>query len=192
MIDLEAAAAQDRELVAVLSPLSESLSRVESQVRTLERDRVDQFARLEAQVGSVASAGESLRAQTASLAGALRSSNARGAWGEVQLRRVVELAGMLHRVDFDTQVSGVTPDGRAVRPDLLVRLPGGKQLVVDAKAPLTAFLDAHAAGAPGRAARAEPARARPVAARARRRPGRPRLQPGLRAHARPRRVLRPG
>jgi DNA recombination protein RmuC len=146
VVDLEAAATQDRELVSVLSPLAESLGRVESQVRTLERDRVDQFARLEAQVGSVASAGESLRAQTASLAGALRSSNARGAWGEVQLRRVVELAGMLHRVDFDTQVSGLTPDGRAVRPDLLVRLPGGKQLVVDAKAPLSAFLDAHASG----------------------------------------------
>ena len=116
-------------------------------MRTLELDRVEQFARLDAQVGHVAAAGESLRAQTASLAGALRSSNTRGAWGEVQLRRVVELAGMLHRVDFETQVSGVTPDGAGVRPDLLVRLPGGKQLVVDAKAPLSAFLDAYAAGA---------------------------------------------
>jgi DNA recombination protein RmuC len=148
VIDLESAAGQDRELAAVLAPLGESLNRVESQVRTLELDRVEQFARLDAQVGHVAAAGESLRAQTASLAGALRSSNTRGAWGEVQLRRVVELAGMLHRVDFETQVSGVTPDGTGVRPDLLVRLPGGKQLVVDAKAPLSAYLDAYAAGSP--------------------------------------------
>jgi DNA recombination protein RmuC len=148
VIDLESAAGQDRELAAVLAPLGESLGRVEAQVRTLERDRVEQFARLDASVGHVAAAGESLRAQTASLAGALRSSNARGAWGEVQLRRVVEHAGMLTRVDFDTQVSGRTPDGTVVRPDLVVRLPGGKQLVVDAKAPLTAFLDAYAEGAP--------------------------------------------
>jgi DNA recombination protein RmuC len=66
----------------------------------------------------------------------------------VQLRRVVEHAGLQHRVDFDTQVSGLTPDGAVVRPDLVVRLPGGKQLVVDAKAPLTAFLDASAEDAP--------------------------------------------
>jgi DNA recombination protein RmuC len=148
VIDLESAASQDRELAGVLGPLGESLGRVEAQVRTLERDRLEQFARLETSVGHVAAAGESLRAQTASLAGALRSSNARGAWGEVQLRRVVEHAGLLSRVDFDTQVSGVTPDGAVVRPDLVVRLPGGKQLVVDAKAPLTAFLDASAEDAP--------------------------------------------
>ncbi len=96
----------------MLAPLGESLGRVEAQVRTLERDRVEQFARLDASVGHVAAAGESLRAQTASLAGALRSSNARGAWGEVQLRRVVEHAGMLSRVDFDTQVSGIDPGRR--------------------------------------------------------------------------------
>ncbi|MFL6098362.1 MAG: DNA recombination protein RmuC [Actinomycetales bacterium] len=148
VVDLESAAGQDRELAAVLGPLGESLARVESQVRTLERDRVEQFGRLEASVRGVADAGESLRAQTASLAGALRSSNARGAWGEVQLRRVVEHAGMLARVDFDTQVSGTTPDGAGVRPDLVVRLPGAKHLVVDAKAPLSAFLEAYADGAP--------------------------------------------
>ena len=77
-------------------------------------------------MGAVATSGEALRAQTAALAGALRSSNARGAWGEVQLRRVVEHAGMLARVDFDPQVSAAGPDGAGVRPDLVVRLPGGK------------------------------------------------------------------
>jgi DNA recombination protein RmuC len=91
---------------------------------------------------AVAASGEALRSQTAALAGALRSSNTRGTWGETQLRRVVEHAGMLARVDFDEQASARSPDGGGVRPDLVVRLPGGKQLVVDAKAPLTAFLDA--------------------------------------------------
>jgi DNA recombination protein RmuC len=149
VVDLEAAAGQDHELAAVLAPLGDTLGRVEAQVHTLERDRLEQFARLDATVSSVAATGESLRAQTASLAGALRSSNARGAWGEVQLRRVVEHAGMLARVDFDTQVSATTSDGTIVRPDLVVRLPGRKQLVVDAKAPLAAFLDAYADGATG-------------------------------------------
>ena len=140
--DLEAATGQDAELAATLSPLSAALHRVERQVQTLERDRVEQFSRLDEQLTAVRSSGEALNRQTAALAGALRSPNARGAWGEVQLRRVVEHAGMLARVDFSTQVQGRTPDGAAVRPDLVVHLPGGKHLVVDAKAPLAAFLEA--------------------------------------------------
>ena len=140
--DLEAASGQDRELVATLSPLSATLQRVEQQVQSLERDRVEQFSRLDQQLTAAAVSSESLRAQTAALAGALRSPTSRGAWGEVQLRRVVEHAGMLPRVDFLTQAVGLTPDGVGVRPDLIVRLPGGKQIVVDAKAPLAAFLEA--------------------------------------------------
>lgn len=143
--DLESAAAQDRELTSVLAPLRDSLGRVERQVATLERDRVEQYARLGHQLQSVAASGEALREQTAALAGALRSSNSRGMWGETQLRRVVEHAGMLARVDFSEQPSRTSPDGRTARPDLVVHLPGGKQLVVDAKAPMTAFLDASAA-----------------------------------------------
>jgi DNA recombination protein RmuC len=144
LLDVEAGAGHDRELAAVLSPLRDSLTRVERQVGTLERDRVDQYARLGEQLSSVTRAGEALRGETASLAGALRSSSTRGTWGETQLRRVVEHAGMLARVDFTEQPTGTTPDGATVRPDLVVQLPGGKQLVVDAKAPLTAFLDAGA------------------------------------------------
>ncbi len=144
IVDLEAGASHDRELAAVLGPLRDSLTRVERQVGVLERDRVEQYARLGEQLTSVAASGEALRQQTASLAGALRSSNTRGTWGETQLRRVVEHAGMLARVDFTEQTSATTADGTTVRPDLLVRLPGGKLLVVDAKAPLTAFLDASA------------------------------------------------
>jgi DNA recombination protein RmuC len=118
-------------------------------VRTLERDRVQQYARLGEQIEAVRVSGEALRAQTAALSGALRSPTARGTWGEVQLRRVVEHAGMLARVDFTPQAVATTPDGVGVRPDLVVHLPGGKYVVVDAKAPLAAFLEASEAGQHG-------------------------------------------
>jgi DNA recombination protein RmuC len=144
--DLEAAAGQDQELAATISPLSATLQRVERQVQSLERDRVEQFSRLDEQLTAVRLGEEALRVQTSALAGALRSPTARGAWGEVQLKRVVEHAGMLQRVDFSTQVTGTTPDGGGVRPDLVVHLPGGKQIVVDAKAPLAAFLEASEGG----------------------------------------------
>ncbi len=145
--DLESAASQDRELAATLSPLAGALQRVEDQVRTLERDRLQQYARLGEQIEAVRASGEALRTQTAALAGALRSPTARGTWGEVQLRRVVEHAGMLARVDFTTQAAATTPGGVGVRPDLVVHLPGGKHVVVDAKAPLAAFLEASEGGA---------------------------------------------
>jgi DNA recombination protein RmuC len=132
-----------------LAPLTSALARVERQVAVLERDRVDQYAGLREQLVGLATTNEALRSQTEVLAGALRSPNARGAWGEVQLRRVVEHAGMLARVDFTEQATGTSRAGATVRPDLVVRLPGGKQVVVDAKAPLSGFLeqryDAHAA-----------------------------------------------
>jgi DNA recombination protein RmuC len=147
--DLESAASQDRELVATLSPLAGALQRVEEHVRVLERDRLQQYARLGEQIEAVRTSGEALRAQTAALAGALRSPTARGTWGEVQLRRVVEHAGMLARVDFTVQASATTPEGAGVRPDLVVHLPGGKHVVVDAKAPLAAFLEASEPGAAG-------------------------------------------
>ncbi len=134
---------------AALAPLTSTLARVERQVAVLERDRVDQYAGLREQLGGLALTNEALRSQTEVLAGALRSPNARGSWGEVQLRRVVEHAGMLARVDFTEQATGVSASGAAVRPDLVVHLPGRKQVVVDAKAPMAAFLeqryDAHAA-----------------------------------------------
>lgn len=159
--DLETSTDHDRELAATLAPLAHTLQRVEGQVRTLERDRVEQYARLGEQLEAVRTSGEALRTQTAALAGALRSPTARGAWGEVQLRRVVEHAGMLARVDFDTQVVGRTADGAGVRPDLVVNLPGGKHVVVDAKAPLAAFLEAsEAADDPQRQAAAAAQHAR--------------------------------
>ncbi len=124
-----------------LAPLSSTLARVERQVAVLERDRVEQYAGLREQLTGLALTNEALRTQTAALAGALRSPNARGSWGEVQLRRVVEHAGMLNRVDFTEQATGTSRSGASVRPDLVVNLPGGKHVVVDAKAPLAAFLE---------------------------------------------------
>jgi len=142
VMDLEASTEHDRELAATLAPLAATLGRVEGQVRTLERDRVEQYGRLGEQLEAVRLSGEAVRVQTAALAGALRSSTVRGTWGEVQLRRVVELAGMVARVDFTPQAVGTSRNGDGVRPDLVVHLPGGKHVVVDAKAPLAAFLEA--------------------------------------------------
>ena len=140
---------EERELAAVLAPVSSSVARIERQVAQLERDRAEQYGRLGAQLQQVAASGEALRHQTETLAGALRSPNVRGAWGEVQLRRVVEHAGMLERVDFDVQAVGTNAEGEQVRPDAVVHLPGGKHVVVDAKAPLAAFLTARDGLAPG-------------------------------------------
>jgi DNA recombination protein RmuC len=159
--DLEALFMHDRELAATLSPLAATLQRVEHHVASLERDRVEQFSRLDEQITAVRVSGEALRVQTAALAGALRSPTARGAWGEVQLRRVVEHAGMVARVDFTTQATGMTTAGLGVRPDLVVHLPGDKHVVVDAKAPLAAFLEASEESAdPGRQRAAAAAHAR--------------------------------
>ena len=121
-------------LTGYVRPLKESLERVDGQVRTLEQARERAYGALGDQLSR-------LSERTASLATALRTPHVRGRWGEIQLKRVVELAGMLPHCDFDQQVTATTDDGR-LRPDLIVRLPGGKQVVVDAKVPLAAYLDA--------------------------------------------------
>ncbi len=142
---LEEQRADDHDLALGLAPLTSGLARVERTVGVLETERAAQVGRLEAQLEEVRRAGEALRVETGALAGALRSPTARGAWGEVQLRRVVEHAGMLDRVDVERQVTAPGPEGRPVRPDAVVRLPGGKSVVVDAKAPLASFLESAAA-----------------------------------------------
>lgn len=134
----------DRATAAELAPLRSALGRVETQVRDLERDRLEQFGQVGERLAEVAEQASALRAQTATLSGALNSSGVRGTWGESQLRRVLEHAGMLARCDFDEQVSAVSHHGAGVRPDVLVRLPGGKCLVIDAKAPMQAFMAAQA------------------------------------------------
>ncbi|MBK9475186.1 MAG: DNA recombination protein RmuC [Tetrasphaera sp.] len=142
VIDLESSLGEDLETATLLAPLKEALTRVESQVGTLERDRVEQFGSLRAVLSRVEGETQELGRATARLAGSLQSSSVRGAWGEVQLRRVLELSGMLARCDFEEQVSAVGHDGRGVRPDVVVRLPGGRCVVIDAKAPMAAFLHA--------------------------------------------------
>ncbi|WP_168582074.1 DNA recombination protein RmuC [Gephyromycinifex aptenodytis] len=129
-----------------LAPLRETLVRVERQVGLLERDRLEQFGEIGERLAEVTSSTSALRASTASLVGSLNASTVRGTWGETQLRRVLEHAGMLARCDFDEQVSAVTAHDARIRPDVLVRLPEGKVLVIDAKAPMSAFMAAHRDG----------------------------------------------
>lgn len=145
---LEESLDEDRAAAAQLAPLGQALHRVEEQVRVLERDRAEQFGAVGVQLADVAEQTRALHRQTAALSGALNSSGTRGTWGEVQLRRVLEHAGMLERCDFDEQVSAVTRHDARVRPDVVVHLPGGKTLVIDSKAPLSAFLRAHGEDVP--------------------------------------------
>ena len=127
--------ARHKAIDTLVQPIAESLKQVETKLGDTERTRVDSYARLAEQIAV-------LGTSTQTLARALHTPSVRGRWGEMQLRRVVELAGMLHRCDFDEQPSLWSDAGR-LRPDLVVHLPGGKRLVVDSKAPLEAFLDAH-------------------------------------------------
>jgi DNA recombination protein RmuC len=125
----------------LVRPLRDSLARVDGTLREVELARTGAYAALLEQVKAMAEAQHRLQAETGHLAKALRAPNVRGRWGEIQLRRVVEMAGMTAYCDFEEQVGVATPDG-LLRPDLVVRLPGGKTVVVDAKAPLAAYLDA--------------------------------------------------
>ena len=125
-------------------PLTETLEKVELQLRQIERDRAGAQESLKQQIEFVRTTGEDLRRETASLVSALRKPQARGQWGELHLRRAVELAGMNDRCDFVEQQSVVTSEG-TLRPDLVVRLVGGKSVVVDSKVTLAAYLQAHEA-----------------------------------------------
>jgi DNA recombination protein RmuC len=128
----------------VVKPLSDSLVKLETQLHELESTRQRAFGGLEQQLQNMAQREVDLQKETASLVTALRAPQVRGRWGEFTLRRVAELAGMVDRCDFFEQETQETENGR-IRPDMTVRLPGGRTLVVDAKVPLTAYLDAVAA-----------------------------------------------
>jgi len=131
----------DQQILRTLEPVAQTLSRMDQKVQELERQRSAQHSQLSEQLRQVASNDEALRSTTESLASALRSTTTRGRWGEVHLRRVVEAAGLLERVDFDVQTQ-VTGDNGQGKPDMIVHLPGGKHLAVDAKVPFTAYWDA--------------------------------------------------
>jgi DNA recombination protein RmuC len=126
----------------LVAPIRESLERVDGQVRSLEHARREAYGALAQQVRTLAEGQERLRLETGNLVTALRAPHVRGRWGEMQLKRVVEMAGMVPYCDFVEQTTTRDADGRALRPDVVVRLAGGKHIVVDAKAPLHAYLDA--------------------------------------------------
>jgi DNA recombination protein RmuC len=136
------ATAQSQEAVArAVAPLHEALRRYEQRVAELEHDRIDAYAELREQVRAMGMVSGELRTETKQLVAALRAPQVRGRWGEHQLRRIVEAAGLLEHCDFAEQVTAAT-DHQGVRPDLLVRLHGGRTVVVDAKAPFDAYLSA--------------------------------------------------
>ena len=132
------------EVAALLAPASDALVRVEHRLHEAEKDRIGAYAGLREQVAALHRASTELGGQTRALVGALRAPQIRGRWGEVQLQRIVELAGMVEHCDFDTQVSAhdAAVDGPGVRPDLIVRLSGGRCIPVDAKVPFAAWLQA--------------------------------------------------
>ena len=131
----------------LVRPIKESLTQVDAKLREVEKTRVDDSSNMRTLLAQVGQTQKQLQAETGNLVRALRSPGVRGQWGEVQLRKVVELAGMIEYCDFNSQPTVFTETGR-LRPDLIVNLPGGRSIIVDAKTPLEAFLDAQAATDP--------------------------------------------
>jgi DNA recombination protein RmuC len=138
--DLEA---RQKAVDEMVRPLQESLKQVDGKLGEIEKSRLSAYSALTEQVrGLVETQLPRLQGETANLVKALRQPGVRGRWGEMQLKRVVEMAQMLEHCDFVQQESRGTEDGGRLRPDMIVRLPGGKQVIVDAKTPLAAYLEA--------------------------------------------------
>ena len=131
---------RERAVEHLVEPINEALKKVDGKLQELELTRQGAYSALTQQVSQLVETQKELRSETGNLVTALRSPVVRGRWGEMQLRRVVEMAGMLAHCDFVEQQT-VGTDGVRLRPDVVVRLPGGKQVVIDAKAPLQAYLD---------------------------------------------------
>ncbi|MBD3752290.1 MAG: DNA recombination protein RmuC [Micrococcales bacterium] len=134
---------REQSVLRALEPVRETLQSMQVAVAELERERQNQYGTIAEQLRRAQQSDEALRATTESLASALRSGSTRGVWGETQLRRVVEAAGLTRHVDFDIQ-STIETDAGAGRPDMIIRLPGDKAIAVDAKVPLDAYLEAAA------------------------------------------------
>jgi DNA recombination protein RmuC len=132
----------DSRLAGYVRPLKDSLEKMDQQLQGVERIRQEAYGKLTESVGLLRVDQERLRAETGNLVTALRAPHVRGRWGEIQLRRVIEMAGMIEHCDFEQQRSTTDDDGNVLRPDVVVRLPGEKQIVIDSKAPLAAYLDA--------------------------------------------------
>lgn len=129
----------------LVKPVSESLGKFELRIGEIEKIREGAYSELKAQVRALGEGQLGLQKETASLVKALRQPTGRGQWGEMQLRRVVELAGMQEHCDFSLQTTTITDEGKRLRPDLIIKLPGGKTIVVDSKTPMDAYLNAHEA-----------------------------------------------
>ncbi|CAN5321053.1 DNA recombination protein RmuC [soil metagenome] len=132
---------RESKILQALTPVQESLRTMQQKVADMEGQRSQQYGQIAEQLTQTRLAGDQIRATTESLASALRSNSTRGVWGETQLRNVVQAAGLIERVDFDVQHS-ITSDAGAGRPDMVIHLPGGKNIAVDAKVPFTAYLEA--------------------------------------------------
>ena len=126
----------------IVRPLHDSLTKVDEKLGEVEKERVRNRAQLEEQLRSLAQTHQSLQSETGKLVRALKSPNQRGRWGEVQLRNVIERAGMIAYCDFVEKESAQTDDGRRVTPDMIVRMPNGASIVVDSKVPIDAYLTA--------------------------------------------------
>jgi DNA recombination protein RmuC len=128
----------------LLAPIAKTLDQVDREIKESERRRLESSAQLLQRIASLDTTGQDLRSQTGRLVDALKRPGVRGRWGELQLRRVIELAGMLEHCDFEQQqmINSTDDSDRRMRPDVIVRLPGGKHVVIDAKAPLDAYLKA--------------------------------------------------
>src|SRR5262249_48362265 len=136
--DLES---RQKAIAEMVSPIRQSLEKVDVKLQEVEKTRIGAYASLTEQVRSLGETQRRLQQETGRLVTALRTPSARGRWGEMQLHRVVEMAGMLDHCDFVEQRAADTDAGR-LRPDLVVLLPAGKKIIVDAKAPLAAYLEA--------------------------------------------------
>jgi DNA recombination protein RmuC len=139
---------RQQELDSLVTPIKDTLVQVDAKLKEVERSRVDDSASMKSLLNLVGHTQQQLQLETQNLVRALRSPGVRGQWGEVQLRKVVELAGMMEHCDFDQQPTIFTEGGR-LRPDMTINLPGGRTIVVDAKAPLEAFLEAQGASEEG-------------------------------------------
>ncbi len=130
-----------KSFLELVRPVESSLKQVDEKLRSIEKEREGAYRELRSQVASMGQASERLRTETATLSQALRAPHTRGRWGEIHLKRVVELSGMQAHCDFVEQTT-VSAESGVLRPDMIVSLPGGKRLIVDAKVPLTSYLEA--------------------------------------------------